>query len=547
MCIYKAKLENDKSYMVREDMTWNVLIPEKLDDNAIQLLSSDANFKPIVLEKASNEKLVEALATADALIVRSKTQVTKELLDAGKKLQVVGRAGVGTDNIDVVHAEKKGILVVNAPEESLDSVADLTIALILTVCRKLQVAYERTKKGDFQRGDLLGCELKGLLLGIVGYGRIGQKVAQRAKAFGIKICAYDPFLNPKIAESEGVQLLPLQEVLKSSDVISLHLPLNDKTHNLISTQEFAAMKKGAYFINTSRAEIVDTKALIAALDAGKFTGVALDVVEEENNNNPLLKYPNVVISPHIGASTQGAQKNVGLIIVQEVMNVLKGNPARYPVNFPKLPSEAKEVYTLFRNLISKMANVIVPLIKSSFNKMTFNYPVNLPSPVPSILTRTFLAILLKSITSSTEINVINAQKIAEERGIQIVESSLSDKEFQNRVAVTIEMNGSFFNTVQGQITAEQKLILTKLNDYEIKFELAGHLFMVDFTDRPGMIGAICSFLGQNNINIAELQVARMIKTKTQLMALKTDQDASREVIAQLQKLKGVNCVNYYAL
>jgi D-3-phosphoglycerate dehydrogenase len=528
-------------------MTWNVLIPEKLDDNAIQLLSSDLNFKAIILEKVSNEKLLEALATADALIVRSKTQVTKELLDAGKKLQVVGRAGVGTDNIDVVHAEKKGILVVNAPEESLDSVADLTMGLILTVCRKLQVAYERTKKGDFQRGDLLGCELKGLLLGIVGYGRIGQRVAQRAKAFGIKICAYDPFLNPKVAESEGVQLLPLQEVLKSSDVISLHLPLNDKTHNIISTQEFAAMKKGAYFINTSRAEIVDTKALIAALDAGKFAGVALDVVEEENTNNPLLKYPNVVISPHIGASTQGAQKNVGLIIVQEVMNVLKGNPARYPVNFPKIPSEAKEVYALFRNLISKMATVIVPLTKSSFNKMTFNYPVNLPSPVPSILTRTFLAILLKSITSSTEINVINAQKIAEERGIQIVESALSDKDFQNRVAITIEMNGSVLNTVQGQITAEQKLVLTKLNDYEIKFELSGHLFMVDFIDRPGMIGAICSFLGQNNINIAELQVARIIKTKTQLMALKTDQDASREVIAQLQKLKGVNWVNYYAL
>jgi len=273
----------------------------------------------------------------------------------------------------------------------------------------------------------------------------------------------------------------------------------------------------------------------------------LDVVEEESTNNPLLKYPNVVISPHIGASTQGAQKNVGLIIVQEVMNVLKGNPARYPVNFPKLPAEAKEIYALFRNLISKMATVIVPLTKSSFNKITFNYPVNLSSPIPSILTRTFLAILLKAITSSTEINIINAQKIAEERGVQIVESALSDKDFVNRVAATIEMNGSVLVTVQGQITAEQNLVLTKLNDYEIKFELSGHLFMVDFIDRPGMIGAICSFLGQNNINIAELQVARITKTKTQLMALKTDQDAAREVLTQLQKLKGVNWVNYYAL
>lgn len=180
-------------------MTWKVVIPEKLDDNAINMLSSDSNFEPVILEKtASKEELLEALSSSDALIVRSKTQVTEELIEAGKNLQVIGRAGVGTDNIDVSYAEKKGILVVNAPEESLDSVADLTMGLILTLCRKLHIAYERTRQGNFERGDLLGCELKGLTLGILGYGRIGQRVAQRAKAFGMKICAYDPYINPKL-------------------------------------------------------------------------------------------------------------------------------------------------------------------------------------------------------------------------------------------------------------------------------------------------------------------------------------------------------------
>jgi len=527
-------------------MTWKVLIPEKLDDKAINLLSSDTNFEPIILDKASKEQLLEIIASCDALIVRSKTQVTEELIEAGKNLQIIGRAGVGTDNIDVPYAEKKGILVVNAPEESLDSVADLTLGLMITLCRKLHIAYERTRQGNFERGDLLGCELKGLTLGILGYGRIGQRVAQRARAFGMKICAYDPYINPRLPESEGIMLLPLDELLNTSEIVSLHMPLNENTRHLISTPEFDTMKDGAFFINTSRAEIVDTEALIAALESGKLAAVALDVVEEESPENPLLKYPNVVLSPHIGASTQGAQKNVGLIIVQDIMNVLKGNPARYPVNFPKLSSEAKELYGPFRDLISRIATILHPLTSSSFNKITINYPVNLPNPLPSILTRTFLSIFLKSMIASAEINIINAQKIAEERAIQIVESFMSDKDYQNRVAITIEMDGTVVNTAQGQISADQKLIINKINDYDVKLELVGYLFLIDFVDKPGMIGSICSFLGQNDINIAELQVSRLLQFQTQLMALKTDQDVSREITTQLQDLNGVNWVYYYS-
>lgn len=324
------------------------------------------------------------------------------------------------------------------------------------------------------------------------------------------------------------------------------MPLNENTKHLISTAEFDAMKSGAFFINTSRAEIVDTEALITTLESGKLAAVALDVVDEESPDNPLLKYPNVVLSPHIGASTQGAQKNVGLIIVQDIMNVLNGNPARYPVNFPKLSSEAKEIYGPFRDLISRMATILLPLTSSSFNKITINYPVNLPSPLPSILTRTFLSILLKSMIASTEINLINAQKIAEERAIQIVESFMSDKEYQNRIAVTIEMDDAVVNTAHGQIAADQKLMINKINDYEIKTELAGCLFLIEFKDKPGMIGAICSFLGQSDINIAELQVSRLLQFQTQLMALKTDQDVSVDIGNQLQELDGVNWAHYYS-
>ncbi len=526
-------------------MKWKVLIPEPLDKTAIEVLQKDNNFELVILDSPNLETLKESLKTSDALIVRSKTQVTKELLEAGKNLKVVGRAGVGTDNIDVSAAERKGILVVNAPEESLDSVADLTIGLILALCRKLHIAFQRTKQGNFQRNDLLGCELRGMILGIVGYGRIGQRVAQRAKAFKLEIIAYDPFINPKVPEAEGIKLVSLENLFKTANIVSLHLPLNEKTQRIISDAHFKLMKKDAFFINTSRAELVDTKALIAALEEGRLAGAALDVVDEENNKNPLLKYPNVIISPHIGASTHGAQKNVGLIIVQEVMNVLQGNPARFPVNFPILPSEAKEFYIPFRDLISKMASILLPLTKSSFNKITLYYPKNLPNQLVSILTRTFLSIFLKSIVS-TEVNVVNSQKLAEERAIEIVESILSDIQYQNTLSINVETNGKTINSITGQITTDQKFIVSKINSYNLKFELSGYLFLVNFVDRPGMIGAISSFLGQNSINIAELQVARAHELGTQLMALKTDQAVPSEIIKKLQALKDINWVNYYA-
>jgi len=527
-------------------MKWKVLVPEKLDDEAVELLAKDERFEPVIPETADIANLKKGIESCEGLIVRSKTQVTEELIEAGKKLRVIGRAGVGTDNIDLDAAERHGVLVVNAPEESLDSVADLTIGLILAICRKLHIAFQRTRTGDFQRKDLLGCELRGLTLGLVGFGRIGRKVAQRAKAFNLKLLAFDPYINPLLPESEGVKLVTLDELLKSSDIVSLHLPLNENTKNFISTAAFKTMKKGAYFINTSRAEIVDNAALIAALEEGRLGGAALDVVEPEDNNNPLIKYPNVIISPHIGASTYGAQKNVGLIIVQEIMNVLQGKPPNFPVNFPKLPSEAKELYIPFRDLLSDLATILLSLTKSPFNKITIQYPENLPRPLLSILTRTFLSIFLRSMMVSTEINIINAQKIAEDRAIQVVESITSDKKYQNMVNVKIQMNNTNLNTIVGQISPDYKLVINKINRYEIKFELSGQLFLIDFIDRPGMIGAICGFLGQYNINIAELQVARLIKLKTQLMALKTDEEVSSEVVKNLRTVEGINWVNYYS-
>ncbi|MFX1297507.1 MAG: phosphoglycerate dehydrogenase [Promethearchaeota archaeon] len=527
-------------------MKWSVLIPEKLNETALELLSKDENFELVILENPTRESIHDAIGTCDALIIRSKTQVNQELIEASKKLQVIGRAGVGTDNIDLNYAEKKGILVVNAPEESLDSVADLTLGLIISLCRKLHMAFERTRQGNFNRKDLLGCELRGLTLGLIGCGRIGRKVAQRAKAFGLNILAYDPYINHKLLESEDIKLVSLNNLLRSSDIISLHLPLNENTYHLISTSSFEQIKNGAIFINTSRADIVDTKALIVALEENRLSGVGLDVVNEKKLDSQLFKNPNVIISPHLGASTYNAQKNVGLIIVQEIINILKGYPPKYPVNFPKLPSEARKYYIPFRDLSSNMALILRSLTNTPFNKITIYYPKNLPIPLQSILTRTFLSVFLKKIVTSTDINIINSRKMAEERGIQIIESIRSGDSYQNIVEIRIYKNGDVLNTVIGQIKTDQKPIINKINKYDIKVELTGFLFLIDFIDRPGMIGAICSYLGESNINIAELQVARLLDLGTQLMALKVDDKVPLDVINKLHKLEDINWVQYYS-
>lgn len=523
-----------------------MLIPEKLDDNALGLLKKDKNFELVSLENPSGEVLKQTIADADALIVRSKTKVNKDLIEAGKKLQIIGRAGVGTDNIDLDYAEKRGVLVVNAPEESLDSVADLTIGLILALCRKLFVAFQRTKSGDFNRNDLLGCELRGLVLGLVGCGRIGRKVAQRAKAFGIEVIAFDPYISPKLLASEGIKSVSFNNLLKSADIISLHLPLNENTENLIGNTEFNQMKNGVYLINTSRAGIINEQALIQALEEGKVAGAGLDVISSKDPNYPLIKNSKVIISPHVGASTYGAQRNVGLIIVKEIMDVLNGNPPNYPVNFPKLPVEARDLYIPFRDLLSHMALILNSMKDTSYNKITIYYPKTLPNPLHSILTRTFLAGFLKKKLTSTEINVVNSQIIAEERDIQITESVRSSKNFKNMVEIQIKLNDEIQDMIIGYITADNKLIINRIDKYEIKFELTGHLFLIDFMDRPGMIGAICSFLGEKNINIAELQVARILHLGTQLMSLKVDQEMQPELISELRKLKDINLVSYFS-
>lgn len=525
-----------------------ILITEKLDKESLDhFKKNNEEFQFIILDGPPDLDVIkEKIKDCNALIVRSKTKVTKDVLMTGKNLEVVGRAGVGTDNIDVDYAEKKGILVINAPEESLDSVADLAIGLIIGACRNLKSAIWRTTECNFNRSDLSGVELRNKILGIIGFGRIGRRVAHRAKSFGMKIMAHDPYISPRLKEEFGVELTSLEDVLRNADIITIHIPLNKNTHHSIGWDHFKIMKKGVYFINTSRGEIVDSDALLRAINEGIVKSAGLDVIEDCLEGEPdFLRDEKVLVTPHIGASTVDAQKNVSWRILEGVTEVLKGYPPEYPVNFPRLGSEIKDIYTPYRQLVMSIAKLLVKF-NLPFDNITLNYPETLPENLRKTLTRHFLAVFLKPLVS-TRISIVNAVIVARERNLGIIESVRSGKEFKNLISIQISNNEKKQSEIVGKVFPDNYIEIIKIDEFNISFSPEGYIFIIKHVDRPGMIGKIASFLGDNNINIAELQVARNTKTDTQLMVLKSDTEPSDEILEKLQEMRDIFLVIYNEL
>ncbi|MHA1230649.1 MAG: phosphoglycerate dehydrogenase [Candidatus Helarchaeota archaeon] len=522
-----------------------ILITEKLDQEAIDYFKKEKKFEFIILDEPPDHELIKnKIKDAHALVVRSKTKVNREILDAGENLEVIGRAGVGTDNIDVDYAERKGILVINAPEESLDSVADLAMGLIISTCRFLKTAIYRTSKCDFNRLDLAGVELRNKILGIIGFGRIGRRVAYRAKAFGLRVMAYDPYISPKLKDELGVILTDLETVLRKADIISIHVPLNENTRHMIRWEHFKMMKRGVFFINTSRGEVVDSDALVKALNEGIVSSAGLDVVEDcLKNNEFFLKHERVIVTPHIGASTIDAQKNVSWRILEGVVDVLEGRAPEYPVNFPRLGSEIRDMYTPYRQLIVKLAKLIVKF-NLPFDNIVLNYPESLPENLRKTLTRHFLAVFLGPLVS-TRISIVNSLIIAKERNIGIIETTRSGKEFENLLSVQIMNRGEKQSEVIGKVYIDGYYEIIKVNQFNVAFSPKGKILIIRHVDKPGMIGKIATFLGNNNINIAELQVARHSKTKTQLMVLKSDQEISDEIINKINEMEDIQMAIYH--
>ena len=485
------------------------------------------------------EELLGAVGEYDALVVRSETKVTADVIGAGEKLQVVARAGIGVDNIDLDAATSAGIAVVNAPTGNTVAAAEHTVALMLALSRNIPSAHQSMKEGEWKRSAFMGIEVRNKTLGVIGLGRVGSEVVRRAQSFAMNLVAYDPFVAPEYARRLGVELLSFEDVLAQSDFITLHTPLTDSSRNLISTKELARMKPEARLINVARGELVDENALLEALNSGKLGGVALDVfVNEPPGPSPLLDHPKVVITPHLGASTQEAQREVAVEAAEQVLAVLNGEPARNTVNAPFVAPEVHAVLEPYIRVASVVGKLVTHLAEGQFVGVTISYEGEITEHETATLKAAVLAGVLGPVTTG-QVNLINASRLAQERGLNVTEKHNSlAPEYSSLISATLETSEGSLTLTGTSMRNEPHIV--RFNEYWMDIiPNVPYLLFVDNQDQPGSIGAVGTLAGQHNINISFMEVGRLNLRGRAMMVLGLDDEVPPNVMDEINALSHI--------
>lgn len=512
-----------------------ILIADSLDRSGLDLLAaSGAEIHQLADDE--RPRLGELVGGFDALVVRSATRVTADLLRAGKRLKVVGRAGIGVDNVDVEAATELGILVVNAPTANLMSATEHTFALLLSLARRIPEADVSTKAGGWNR-KLIGVELHGKTMGVIGFGRIGQRVAARARGFEMKVVAYDPFLDPAAAQRVEVELLPLEELLRRSEVVTIHTPLTEQTRNLLSRERLALLPRGALVINCGRGGVIDEEALLEALDSGAVGGAGLDVfAEEPPRDRRLARHPRVVATPHLGAQTREAQERISTETAEMVLAALAGSFAIAAVNLPFRASGGgrMEPYMALGEALGKMACL---LLGSAIERVQVDaWGIEEPFRPPLEV-----AVLKGVLTPSLgeEVNYVNAKPLAQGRGIEMVNASHSAPgDYPQLVGVTLTGGGGSVE-LGGTLFGERDPRVVRFGGYRLEFRPQGKLLVLENRDVPGVVGKLGTLLGRAGINIADIHLARRDGEDKALAVLRLDQRPGEDVIARLRELPEV--------
>ena len=487
----------------------SIVVADDLPASALDLLRSETGWQVDARSGRSPVDLAEALAHADGLLVRSATRVTADLLRQAPRLRIVGRAGTGVDNIDVTAASARGILVVNAPGANSISVAEHTCALMLALARSVPAADHAMKEGRWEKKRFLGLELRGKTLGIAGLGRIGQEVAQRARAFGMRIVAHDPFISREIAEALGVELLSLDDVCAVADFLTLHLPSTPDTRHLFNDERFSRAKPGLRIINTARGDLIDGGALRRAIEAGTVAGAGLDVFEQEPPSDwSLAQLPQVISTPHIAASTEEAQELVGLDTAAAVRDFLRDGMVRNAVNFPSVHPEELQRLQPWIRLAEHLAVLASQMGTARIEAIGLRYYGALAdSRTADVLASSAAAGVLRPILSSG-VSMVNARAAARERGIEIIESrSTRARHFTSLVSVKL-------HTSEGERWAEGTVFepnsprLVSVRGVSVEAPLAGTMLIIANDDQPGVIGEVGTILGQHQVNIANFALGR---------------------------------------
>jgi D-3-phosphoglycerate dehydrogenase len=520
-------------------VTHKVLVCDPLADEGLSILkdSCDVDIKTDLTE----EQIVSIIGEYDAVVVRSGTRITAPIIEAGRLLKIIGRAGAGVDNIDVDAATRRGIPVVNAPEGNTLAATEHTIAMMLALARNIPQANSSLRQKQWKRSKFIGIEVNEKTLGIVGLGRIGREIAKRVNAMQMRCIAYDPFISKERAGELGVELMPLDDVIATADVITVHTPLTKETHHLINAAKIALMKDGVRIINCARGGIIDEKALYDAIRSGKVAGAALDVFEDEPPfKSPLLSLDQVVVTPHLGASTVEAQQNVAITVAKEIISVLGGGQAKYAVNAPMIPPEQQERVEPYATLAFKMGRFLIQLVEGRLESVEFTYAGELSQLASNtrFITRLALKGLMDPILQSPA-NIINAEFIAKERGISVRETITEESHgFKNLITIRVRTD-SAEETMSGTVFMKGRSRIVAIGGYTMDMVPEGYVIVSRHLDKPGVIGRASTILGAANINIAGMQVGRINPGEEAIMVLNVDSEVPPEVMDEIRTKVGI--------
>lgn len=518
-----------------------VLISDPVAKNGIEYLRQHAQVD--VRTGMKLEELLQAIPDYDALVVRSETKVTAPVIEAGAKLRVIGRAGVGVDNIDVAAATRRGIVVVNAPTGNNIAAAEHTIGMMLATARNIPQACASVKSGLWQRSKFMGVELRDKLLGIVGLGKIGREVARRAQGLEMKVIGFDPYLSVEHAQKLGIEAVALDELLENADFITFHVPLTPQTRGMIGAEQLRRMKPTVRLINCARGGIIDEDALLDALEKGSIAGAALDVLAQEPfpPDHPLLKQERLVITPHLGGSTLEAQEGVAIDVAEQIVEVLKGMPARYAVNAPVILPETMAMLEPYMKLASMLGSMATQLAEGQLCSVEVTYA----GEIADLDTTPLKAMVIKGLLQpvlAEEINMVNAAVVAKHRGLKVTERKTGQvNSYSNLITIQLDTACSSHIVAGTVLFGEPHLV--RVDKYWVDVVLAGGQMVFSYhRDRPGMIGHVGGVLGAANVNISFMAVGRLAPKGEALMVIGVDDPVGPDLVKKLLAVPDIHAI-----
>lgn len=523
---------------------FKVLITDKLSDLGMDVFKREKDFQTDEFLNKTPEEIKKVVGEYDAWVIRSGTTVTADMIQAATKMKIIGRAGVGVDNVDLEAATKRGIIVMNTPDGNTISTAEHTITMLMAMARKIPQAQQSLKEKKWERSKFIGCELNEKILGVVGLGRIGTNVARKAIGLGMRILAYDPYVDPAKAQGHEFEIVTLDDIIKKADFITVHTPLTKETKGLIGAKQITAMKDGVRLINCARGGIIDETALYDAVKSGKVAGAALDVFEKEPPfDSPLLTLENVVCVPHLGAATQEAQVNVAVVVAEQLVEALRGGRVKAAVNMPSLDPKLMEELKPYLMLVEKIGSFHSQLAESFIKKIQVEYSGEVAKYDTKPLTLSLAKGILQRSVSET-VNYVNALFIAKERGYEISETvSNSARDYSSLITVTVK-NEKGSHTISGTVFGKKELRIVNLDGNTTDFTPEGNMIWMAHEDRPGIVGKLGTTLGSNNVNIAGLYVGRQAVGGQAIAMVNVDNEVPQKVMDELRQIPHIQDLRF---